>query len=59
MLEPGEKKRLFSSCNVSPVPLLVKLDVVPAVEREIFKGPISVFTEQAKWVNLELRGNKW
>lgn len=38
--------------------LLMKLNVVADGKGKIFKGPSSIFTEQAQRVNLEQRGNK-
>lgn len=40
-------------------PLLTKLNIVPVGKENTLKGPRSVFTEQAKRMNLELRGNKF
>lgn len=39
-------------------PLLTKLNIVPVGKQKTFKGPRSVFTEQAKRMNLKLRGSK-
>lgn len=39
-------------------PLLPKLNIVPVGKENTFKGPRSVFPEQAKRVHLKLRGSK-
>lgn len=39
-------------------PLLTKLNIVPVGKENTFKGPRSVSTEQAKRMNLKLRGSK-
>lgn len=53
--EQGRKH--FSSCNVSPV-LSTDKASTPVSKGNIVKGPRSIFKEQAKRFNLELRSNK-
>ena len=49
----------FSSYSVFvAAPLPTKLNTMPAGKGKIFKGTRTVFTEQAKMVNLELRSSK-
>lgn len=57
----GEATRMpaAGACQASPLqPVSKPLPVATSLQRgKIFKGPVSVFTRQAKRVNLELRGN--
>lgn len=50
----------FSSLSLSPgpVPLLTKVHMVPASKGKILKGPRVIFTEWARRLHLERRGNK-
>lgn len=44
-MQPG--RRTLSFRSISLLPLLPKFNVMPAVKGIIFKGPISIFKEQA------------
>lgn len=48
----------YSFCSVPPAPITDEVDIVPVGKGKTFEGSISIFMEQAKRVNLKLRGNK-
>ena len=52
----NQEAEFFPLAIPLPFPLLTTLNIVPAVNRKIFRGPESIFTEQAEKMNLELRG---
>lgn len=51
------KKENFLQCLLC-YPLLIKLNIIPAGQENIFKGPIFTSAEQALKNGFELRGNK-